>query len=497
MHFPGRQRNCWLAVLLLGFPGAFSVGQDNPEVIVGNGKTLAPDLAESRNYDELLQLESSVGLIDAVQPDGMSALHWLVFHNEAEIVQAWIAKGCSVDQANRYGITPLVIACQAGHAPIVKILLDAGADANCVLPAGESVLMIAARTGVAECVQQLVDAQADVDFRDRRQQTAVMWAAAEGNTAAFTVLDQAGADFVTPLQSGFTPFFFAVRQGHREMAQLLVGRGIDVNDGMVSPTKLSKSKQHGKTPLLLAIENGHFELADSLLTAGADPNDRRSGYAPLHALTWVRKPIRGDGNPAPIGSGTLSSLGLVQRLVDYGADVDIRYGHHNPGPGRICRQGATPFFLAAYTGDLAMLQLLLELGADPNIKNAEGCTPLLAAAGVDDLSSGDEPAATDAEAVAVVEFLLQHGADINAIDENGETAMHGAAYANRPEVVRVLMTAGANVEIWNSKNRYGRTPLDIAKGYRHGNFRPSPETEAAIVEAMACTAGRILNSKGE
>ena len=238
--------------------------------------------------------------------------------------------------------------------------------------------------------------------------------------------------------------------------------------------------------MILAVENGHFELAVALLEAGADPNDQRSGFTALHTLTWVRKPNRGDdddGDPAPIGSGNLSSLQLVEKLVEHGADVNARLKRGASGRGVLSRVGATPFLLAAMTADVPLMRTLVKLGADPRLPNAEHCTPLMAAAGVGCLAPGEE-AGTEHEALEAVKLALELGGDVNAVDDNGETAMHGAAYKSFPRVVQLLADKGARIEVWNRKNKYGWTPLSIAEGHRPGNFKPSPETIAALHRVM-------------
>ena len=223
-----------------------------------------------------------------------------------------------------------------------------------------------------------------------------------------------------------------------------------------------------------------------MLEAAADPNDQRSGFPALHTLTWVRKPNRGDGDdgdPAPIGSGNLSSLQFVRQLVAHGADVNARLQTGKSGKGILTRKGATPFLLAAVTADAAYMRLLVELGADPLLPNAEHCTPLLAAAGVGTLAPTEE-AGTEPEVIEAVQLALSLGADINAVDDNGETAMHGAAYKSLPQVVQLLADHGAKIAIWNQKNKWGWTPLRIAEGYRVGNFKPSAETISALHRVM-------------
>ena len=248
--------------------------------------------------------------------------------------------------------------------------------------------------------------------------------------------------------------------------------------------------------MILAVENGHFELAVALLDAGADPNDQRSGFTALHTLTWVRKPNRGDeesGDPAPIGSGNLSSLQLVEKLVEHGADVNARLKRGASGRGVLSRVGATPFLLAAMTADVPFMKTLVKLGADPRLPNAQHCTPLMAAAGVGCLAPGEE-AGTEDEAIEAVKLALELGNDVNAVDDNGETAMHGAAYKSFPKIVQLLADKGARIEVWNHKNKYGWTPMSIAEGHRPGNFKPSPETIAALHRVMLAAGISPLSS---
>jgi ankyrin repeat protein len=399
-------------------------------------------------------------------------------------VRLLLAAGADVKAANRYGVAPLSLACLRGNQEVVEALLAAGADPNTSLPGGETALLTAARTGRVGPVKALLARGADINAREHKGQTALMWAAAEGHLEVVDCLLAAGADFRTPLASGFTPFFFAVREGRSAVVFRLLAAGINVNDTMQPERRGGPARGKTTSPLLLAAENGHFELAAALLDAGADPNARPQGYSALHALTWVRKPIRGDGDPPPRGSGSLESLDLIRALVARGADVNLRLEKGTSGRGRFTTTGCTPFALAARASDVPLMKLLLTLGADPNVPNTDRTTPLLAAAGVGALGDGDEAAGTEEEAVETVRLLLDQGADPNVVDENGETAMHGAAYQERPKVVELLAERGADIQVWNRKNRWGWTPLMIAQGHRPGNFRPSPNTIAAIEKVM-------------
>lgn len=455
-------------------------------------KVQAPlaDAVEKQDRVRISALLQQGAKVNVAQVDGTTALHWAAHHSDLATAKRLIAAGAEVGAANRYGVKPLSLACTTGSTELVALLLQAGADPNTTLSGGESALMTAARTGRVGPIQALLARKASVNAKERHGQTALLWAAAEGHAAVVRLLLQAGADFRTPHASGFTPLFFAVREGHREVVQVLLKAGSDVNEALQPQRAGGKNPRKGTSALLLAVENGHFALAVDLLKAGADPNDQRSGYSALHALTWVRKPNTGDGpdgDPPPLGSGALGSLAFVRALVGQGADVNARLKRGDSGRGKLSEIGATAFLLAAHTADLALLRLLVELGANPKLSNADNCTPLLAAAGIGTIAPGEE-AGTEEEIVGVLSYLLTLGADINAVDNNGETAMHGAAYKSAPKVVAFLASHGADPKLWNRANKYGWTPLQIAEGYRVGNFKPAPETLAELKRVLRSPA---------
>lgn len=444
----------------------------------------AVDAAERRDSAALAAALAANADPNARQPDGMTALHWAAFHDDLPAAERLLASGAKAETANRYGVTPLMLAALNGNATLAERLLAAGADPRARRPGGETVLMTAARTGRPEVLQVLLAKGAEADARDDNGQTALMWAAAEGHARAVEVLLATGADFRRALDTGFTPLFFAVREGRSEVVRVLLKAGADVNGTMEPKRTGARLPKKGTAPLHLAVENGHFELAAELLAAGANPNDQRSGYTALHMLSWVRKPERGDdGTPAPVGSGKLTSLELVRRLVAAGADVNLRLERGPSGGGRLGRKGATPFLMAADTADLPLMQLLLELKADPLLPNADGATPLMAAVGLGTRAPTEE-AGTEDEALAAAEFIYGLGGKLDTVDANGETAMHGAAYASFPKLVRWLAAKGADIEVWNRKNKRGWTPLLIAQGFRFGNFKPSADTIAALSEVM-------------
>jgi ankyrin repeat protein len=452
-------------------------------LVAGSARAADAPLADAAERNDASAVQALLDRrtdVSAPQADGMTALHWAAWHDELKLAERLLAAGADARAANRYGVTPLALACQNGNGDLVELLLAHDADPESIQRGGETALMIAARTGRVGPVKALLAKGANVNAKERKGQTALMWAAAEGHAPVVELLLEAGADRTATLPSGFTAFLFAVREGRLDAARRLLAAGADVN-GHLRPARGSGK---ATSPLLLALENGHFELASALLGAGANPNDRPAGYAALHAIAWVRKPIRGDGDPPPIGSGSLSSLQIVRQLVEHGADLNVRLEGGESGRGRFTTTGSTPFLLAARAGDPPLMRVLVELGADPKLANADDSTPLLAAAGVGALGDGDEAAATEEETLEAVSLLLALGADVNAVDKNGETAMHGAAYQSRAKLVTLLDEHGADIRVWNRKNKAGWTPQVIAIGHRPGNFRPAPETIAAIERVM-------------
>lgn len=470
---------CVLSAVLLTSP-AIATGQ-TPVT------TDMADCAERQQWAKLWQSHQSGGDINAAQPDGMTPLHWAAFHRAAEEVQRMLKAGAAVDAVSEYGVTPLQIAVSAPDAVITKHLLQAGADVERRSAGKVTPLLQAARTGDAGVIRLLLQHGAKVEESERRGQTALMWAAAAGNAAATQVLIDAKADVNAASSQGFTALMFAARDGQPQTVQLLCEAGADVNTAIEPKWKTVRVPRKGSTALTLAVESGHFELAMQLVKNGADPNDQRGGFTPLHILSWVRKPNRGeevDGDPPPRGSGGLTALEFVRAMVAAGADVNTRLKRGRSGKAVLNEKGATAFLFAARTADVPLMKVLLEQGADPTIPNADGCLPPMACAGIGVRAVG-EYAGTEPETMAAIDYLLTLGLDINAVDDNGETAMHGAAYRNYPQLVAHLASRGADPARWDHRNKYGWTPVMIAQGKRPGSFKPSPETVAALRKAGA------------
>ncbi len=451
----------------------------------GTAGTIA-DALEHRNWTRAASLLEQGHDATKAQPDGMTSLHWAVLHHDAVWTRRLLDAGCDVNRTNNYQITPLVIACTSGDGELVSQLIAAGAEVNEKGAAGVTPLMIAARTGLLGPLELLINAGANLDDQESRGQTALMWAADEGNTECVDALVRAGADTGVTLATGFTAMMFAAREGRTASALRLLDSGVDVNTEMKPKRSSGRAARDGMSALMLAVESGHFELAIELVKRGADPNDERSEFTPLHAIVFTRKASVGDGidgDPIPRGSGQLTSLDFVREIVALGADVNRQLRRGEGGRAKLSLRQATPFLMAAKNADLPLLQVLIELGADPTLTNVDGTTPIMAAAGIGVIAVGEEPG-SETEVIETLRWLVDRGADVNAVDRNQETAMHGAAYRNFPLVVSELASLGADPNVWNHKNRYGWTPTLIAAGNRPGSFKPSPETIAALEQAM-------------
>jgi ankyrin repeat protein len=428
--------------------------------------------------------------VNAVQADGTTALHWAVERDAGEIVRLLIRAGANVKATNRHGATPLWLALLNGSAGTIGMLLEAGADASAASSEGETALMVAARTGRLEAVELLLARGADPNLKERwRGQTALMWAAAEGHAPVIDALVASGAEVNARSNGGFTAILFAAREGRIAAVEALITAGADMNDSLPirrRQTQNAQTPDPGPNVFLLAAANAHYELAAWLLDRGAEPNAAPQGFTALHQVSWVRKAgISGSNNPAPLGSGSMDSLTFVRKLVTKGATLDARVTKRpNMGVTTLNSIGATPFLLAARTADVPLMKLLAELGANPRLTNEDGSTPLMVAAGLGTNAPGEDPG-TEPEVLDAVKVALDLGNDLNAVDKNGETAMHGAAYKHVPTVVHYLAAKGARTDVWNRPNSKGWTPLTIAEGVQRGmNIVSSAVTATAIRQVL-------------
>ena len=444
--------------------------------------------------------------VNAARPDGATALHWAAYHDDLETARRLAGAGADAAAANDLGVTPLALACGNGSPGMVRLLLAAGADPDAAVETGETALMTCARTGSVEAVRRLLDAGADVNARESlEQQTALMWAAARRHPDVVQLLIDGGADVAARsrarrlvisrrLQSelhygelgrnygtdaeetqvgGFTPLLFAARHGDVAVARRLLDAGADVND----------TAPDGASALVVAAHGGHRELVFALLERGANPNASAAGYAALHAavltgdLAVVSALLARGASPNP-------QVTLATKVTRNGQVLML--GEH--------LLGATPLALAAKFTETEIMQALVGADADVRLPLKNGWTPLMLAAGAGwryavwdrrertlhktpafQAQMYDEAGTRDA-----VRFLLDRGATVNAVDEDGNSALHYVVDKGFDSVVELLVGHGADLDIVNQR---GQTPYAIVARGRTGNVEAAPAT-ARLLESL-------------
>lgn len=457
--------------------------------------------------------------VNAPQADGTTALDWAVRQDDREMADRLIKAGANVKAANRYGVTPLYLACVNGSAPMIEKLLTAGADANSATTEGETALMTVARTGNVEAAKVLLAHGADVHSKEQwRQQTPLMWAVAESHPEMAQELIAHGADVnerqVTwnwerqitkeprekwmPL-GGLTPLLFAARQGCLDCAKILLKSGAEIN--AADPNNIS--------PLLMATINGHYDVAAFLLDQGADANiEDTTGRTALYAAVDMHT-MPASNRPSPNEvDNRLTSMDLIKALLTHGANVNVQLKKMQPyrtkldrGDDTMLGTGTTSMLRAAKAGDAEVIQALLAKGADPKLPTKAGITPLMAAAG---LGTKEEDTTgrklTEADAIASIKLCLEAGVDVNAVDNQGDTALHGAAQKGYDQVAQFLVDHGAKLDI---KDKKGHTPLDAAMGLMgnggfDGSRRDVHESTAALLrKLMAVPEAKAASSAAQ
>ena len=527
----------------------------------------------ARDFDTARTLLQRGADVNGAQGDGMTALHWAASQGDVTLAEMLVLAGANLRASTRLNAyTPLFLAARGGHAALVRLLLEKGADAGAVSVTGSTPLMLAAASGSADAVRMLLDAGADLHARETaRGQTALMFAAAYDRVAVIDLLASRGAALgatstlvdlyelsreeqpeaagaggagtgggggggraaraaaapkrppipgldrgynyteLIAYQGGMTALLFAAREGHVAGARALLDAGADVNQ----PRDGDRT-----TPLLMATINGHFDLAKQLLDRGADPTAAaENGVTPLYAAlncVWAQK--SNYPQPRAYAQQTLTYLDLMTALLDKGADPNVRlkkkvwYSGYNSDLSGVDETGATPFWRAAYASDLDAMRLLAARGADPalpsvkpagrpqfgdsprEVKDVSGLppvpvggpsvTPLMAATGVGYAEgfAANSHKIHPAGWMPAVRYLVEElGADVNAKDHEGNTALHNAAARGDVEMILYLVSKGADVK---AINREGQSTADMANGPVQ-RTQPYPEAVELLVKLGA------------
>lgn len=486
MHIKLQKVVCLLAASLL--PLASFAGTSSDLRLV--------EAVKNQNKDAVNALLKQHVDVNIPQGDGATALAWAAHWGDPDTVDLLIGAGSNVNAANDLGVSPLYLACASGNATIAEKLLTAGANPSAAAATGVSPLMEASRAGSVETVQALLAHGANVNAKENSAgQTALMWAVAERHPEVVRALVEHGADvnarsntssllidmFVGEAadnaygpskvvqEGGSTPLLFAARQGCVECARILLDAGANVND----------TAPDGNSALVLAAHSGQGAVGMLLLERGANPNTDGAGYTALHAAV-----LRGDPD-------------LVKALLAHGANPNARFSTatkmRREGPDYslpVPLVGGTPFLLAARYASVDIMRALVANGADPKLTAANDTTPLMAVAGARPRALQrylDPTPLKEAQILEAVKAALDiGGSDVNAVDQNGNTALHIAASRGYDSIVQLLADKGAKLDV---KNKRGQTPLALTLARPKGGAEGQPryKSTADLLRKLGAT----------
>jgi serine/threonine-protein phosphatase 6 regulatory ankyrin repeat subunit B len=504
-----------------------------------------------RDDVELVRLLLSRGAdAHARNNDGASALSLAATNGDPKVIALLLAAGADANERLGHGETPLMFAARSGRVEAIQVLLDHGAKVNAVESLrGTTALMWAASNRNAAAVRLLTRHGADASLasaaaplghqpylaetaKDRIEADRLGVGQAgravpvnldgdepdppeAAGLAADVIAAASGTGVPAPTGvlaprkndtrgGGLTALVFAVREGDTESVKALLAAGADVN----------QVTHYGWTALLVATQNRHYQLGKLLLEKGADPRiANQGGWTPLYIATDNRNIEGGD---YPTRKPDMDHLEYIRLLLDKGAEPNARM--HSSTETRtifthqwLHENGATAFLRAAQSGDLVLMKLLLQRGAEPKLVTDHGVTPLMVAAGigwVEGVTFEWSPQQT----LDTVRFLIDLGADVNARDiVDGRTALMGAAHKGRNDVVQLLVEHGADLATRDIGSRDSIHKLAgttwMALDYADGLVRigvqsaiPHPDTAKLIRSYMAARnlpvppEGRTLDS---
>jgi ankyrin repeat protein len=284
-----------------------------------------------------------------------------------------------------------------------------------------------------------------------------------------------------------TPLVYAARAGAIDAARVLLEAGADVN----------QLTRYGWSPLLAATQNRNYRMGRFLIEYGADVNiANEGGWTPLYLATDNRN-LEGGDYPTP--EPDMDDLEYIKLLLDQGADPNARLTESTETRTVFTNQwldenGATAFLRASQSGDIDLMRMLLDYGADPQIFTELGVTPLSAAAGIGWVEGITSEWSTE-KTVEAVKLLLELGIDPNHQADTGRVALHGAAHKGATEVARVLVEAGARMDIRDFGNTDNRGSLELAAhtwlpiDYADGLVRVGVQSAIAHPETAALLRG--------
>lgn len=393
---------------------------------------LAAEAANTQLIDLLLKAGAKA---NSANPDGETALHLVARAGNVEAAKLLLAHGAKVDARERFGEqTPLMWAAARRHPEMVELLASKGADVN-------------ARSAVRD-YQRVATAESRAKFLDR---------------------------------GGLTPLMYAARENCGACVEVLLKHKVDID--MPDPA--------GVAPVSIAMMNGNWDIAKRLVEAGADVNQWDIfGQSPLHVAIGNMN-TRGDNNPLDSDAQQMQASGrdLVKLLVERGANPNQQLFYKAPGRDTGVGRGLTPFLMACASGDIEIVKLLLAHGANIKLATSDGQGAIILAVG-SRFGGTANPGAASASgadfgnaqgvtsvraasgpadrAVALIKFLAANGADVNLIAKRhflqrtrGGSALHYAVRGADKILIGALLDLGADV---NAKDEDGLTALDYAMG---------------------------------
>jgi len=405
--------------------------------------------------------------------DYADTIHLAACRGDLDKVQTLLEKGTDVNTKDEFGCTPLHWAVRARSPEVASLLITNGADINATagpdnltplmtarkLPVIEllvskgvdvrsqenkSKLYKACSVGDIKVVRFLIDKGADVNARNSRRSTPLCVAAASDHKEVVELLLDKGADINAPGRRGYTPLGSAARYGSKETAEFLIEKGANIHT----------PDNRGMSPLDLAKEWGWTEIVELLTQHGAKE------FAQVTSSRSTRS--ESQGRMSSIERAILSNnLDKVKELISQGADVNLRDS-----------RGNTPLLQAIIIRKLSFIEPLIAAGADVNVKARNGAMPLHRIA-----NSGQ---------TEIAELLIKNGANVDAREERwGSTPLLAAAVSGRKDMVELLLKKGADIE---SPDGNGLSPLHLTAGY--GN-----KVHMNVIQLLI-KKGADINSRG-